>query len=112
MNKQVKFGDHLMSVLQTLGNPHKEYFKAQKLFLNYLELGIDVMFEHQELVVTKIVVHLNQPKQSDFCFYDRVDCHLTLEKNSSNAELKSSGKPDSELQAYLYDKMHQPEQDK
>lgn len=59
MNKHVCFGDHLMSVLQTLGNPNKEYYKAQKLFLNYLELGIDIMFEHQELVVTKLIIHLN-----------------------------------------------------
>ena len=39
----VLFGDHQMDVLRILGNPNKEYYHEDGLFLNYLELGFDVM---------------------------------------------------------------------
>ena len=39
----VLFGDHQMDVLRILGNPNKEYYHEDGLFLNYLELGLDVM---------------------------------------------------------------------
>lgn len=97
MNIRVAFGDHLMSVLQKLGNPNKEFYQNKKLCLNYLELGVDIIFEHHELVVTKFVAHLNSPLMSDFWFYDRADCVISLEKESSNAELAVSGKPDKDL---------------
>jgi len=35
----------MISVLNTLGNPNKEYYKNEKLFLNYFELGIDIEIE-------------------------------------------------------------------
>ena len=37
----------MMEVLDTLGNPNKEYHKVQTncVFLNYFELGLDVMIE-------------------------------------------------------------------
>jgi hypothetical protein len=34
---QVYFGDHKMDALRILGNPNKEYYKDDKLILNYLE---------------------------------------------------------------------------
>jgi hypothetical protein len=39
----VYFGDHLLDVLRILGNPNKEYFKENSQFLNYLEIGLDIM---------------------------------------------------------------------
>jgi hypothetical protein len=32
-----------MDVLRILGNPNKEFYHEGNLFLNYLELGIDLM---------------------------------------------------------------------
>jgi hypothetical protein len=36
------FGDHKMDVLCMLGNPNKEFYDQGNLFLNYLDLGIDI----------------------------------------------------------------------
>jgi hypothetical protein len=40
--KLILFEDPLMYVLSILGNPNKEFYKDDSLFLNYLELGIDI----------------------------------------------------------------------
>lgn len=42
---QILFGDHLMDVVRILGNPNKEFHNEGKLFLNYLELGFDLMVD-------------------------------------------------------------------
>ena len=36
------FGDHKMDVLRILGNPNKEFYDQGNLYLNYLDLGIDI----------------------------------------------------------------------
>ena len=41
----VLFDDHLMDVLRILGNPNKEYYNENALFLNYLDLGIDLKID-------------------------------------------------------------------
>ena len=43
MHKRVYFGQTLTNVLERLGNPNKEYHKGEQIFLNYFELGLDVM---------------------------------------------------------------------
>jgi len=43
MSKRVLFGQTLTNVLDVLGNPNKEYHKGEQIFLNYFELGLDVM---------------------------------------------------------------------
>jgi hypothetical protein len=56
----VLLGDHKMDVLRILGNPNKEYYKEDSLFLNYLELGMDILIgPHYR--VTKIILHTNHP---------------------------------------------------
>lgn len=82
LSKELAFGDTLMSVLQSLGNPSKEFYEGEKHFLHYLELGLDVIFEPQKNQVKKMVLHLNDPKMSDFGFYERIDCNLLLTKKT------------------------------
>ena len=46
MSKNIYFGQSLIEVLERLGNPNKEYIKNEKQFLNYLELGIDILIDN------------------------------------------------------------------
>ena len=71
MTKEVHYGQSLVSVLTTLGNPNKEFYKDEYLYLNYFELGLDIQFEHRDCTVNKIIVNLNFPEMTNFCFYDR-----------------------------------------
>ena len=59
MNKRVYFGQLLMEVLERFGNPNKEYYSQESLFLNYLELGIDIMIQNIDHTVKKIILHAN-----------------------------------------------------
>lgn len=79
LQKRIFFGQPMPEVLDTLGTPNKEYHKVGQncLFLNYFELGIDVMIETQDYSVKKLVVHCNNPLMHDFCFYDR--CYFEMQ---------------------------------
>ena len=57
----ILFGDHLMDILRILGNPNKEYYKGNALFLNYLDLGVDVMLTGEDYRVKKFILHTNFP---------------------------------------------------
>lgn len=50
------------------------------LYLNYFELGVDIMIENQDFSVKKIIVHSNKLEMPDFCFYDRCSFELLLSK--------------------------------
>ena len=80
MLKRVSFGQTLTNVLDKLGNPNKEYHKGEQIFLNYFELGLDVMISAQDNTVTKLILHANNPEVPHFCFYERCFFELTLEK--------------------------------
>ena len=85
----LKFGDHIMEVLEKMGNPNKEYVNEQTVakvdvkeeepqaqpqnvfWLNYLELGIDVGLGALDSRVQKIIVRANHPEDANFAFYDR-----------------------------------------
>ena len=41
-NVNLYFGDHKLEVLRILGNPSKEFYDGGNLFLNYLDLGLDI----------------------------------------------------------------------
>jgi len=41
-NVSLYFGDHKLEVLRILGNPSKEFYDGGNLFLNYLDLGLDI----------------------------------------------------------------------
>ena len=74
----ILFDDHKMDVLRILGNPNKEYYKAggESLYLNYLELGIDIMIS-SDYRVGKFILHTNYPYHPYFCFHNR--CYYELE---------------------------------
>lgn len=73
----ILFGDHKMDVLRILGNPNKEFFKGDSLFLNYLDLGLDVMIAN-DFKVAKFILHTNYPYHPNFCFYSRCFYELAL----------------------------------
>ena len=50
----------MMDVLRLLGNPNKEYYKDDCMFMNYLELGFDLMIS-SDYIVKKIILHTNFP---------------------------------------------------
>ena len=66
----VLLGDHKMDVLRILGNPNKEYYKADTLYLNFLEIGIDVVMG-SDYRVSKLILHTNMAFHPHFCFYSR-----------------------------------------
>lgn len=80
MVKKVSFGMALAEVLQRLGNPNKEYYINNKLFLNYLELGIDILIDSVDFSVKKFILHANNAQMPDFCFYERCSIELILTK--------------------------------
>ena len=88
MSKKVDLGMTLGRVLEVLGNPNKEYHNNQSLFLNYLELGIDVMIKDE--LVHKIILHSNDIKMPQFCFYDRcyfeIDLERTVEEHANDIQ--------------------------
>lgn len=59
MSKSVYFGQSLTDVLEKLGNPNKEYHKTDRHFLNYFELGLDVVIVDSN--VSKLILHANNP---------------------------------------------------
>ena len=59
-----------MDVLKLLGNPNKEFYKEDGLFLNYLELGIDIMIS-KDFLVKKFILHTNFPTHPYFGFHNR-----------------------------------------
>ena len=69
-----------MAVLETLGNPNKEYHRGQLLFLNYIELGVDIAIETTGHTVYKFVLHTNSPRMPNFCVYDRCNFELELKR--------------------------------
>jgi len=71
MSKKIYFGQSLIEVLEKLGNPNKEYVKNDKQFLNYLELGIDILIDNVDNSVKKLILHTNYPQMPNFCFYER-----------------------------------------
>ena len=78
MNKNVYFGDCLVNVLEKLGNPNKEYHKGGYLYLNYFELGLDIVIENKDYSVKKMVVCANNLNMPDFCFHDRCSFELLI----------------------------------
>ena len=80
MSKKIGFGMPLVEVIQKLGNPNKEYYSNKKLFLNYLELGLDIMIDHLDYSVKKLILHANNTQMPDFCFYDRCMFEMVLKK--------------------------------
>jgi hypothetical protein len=86
-----------MDVLRMLGNPNKEFYREENLFLNYLELGFDVMVG-PDYLVTKFILHTNYPNHPNFGFHCRCNFSLTgfgqgsqmLPSPSNNDALKAS----------------------
>lgn len=74
----VFFGDHQMEVIRQLGNPNKHYYKDDSLFLNYLELGFDIMLG-TDYLVKKIILHTNFPNDPFFCFHSRCFYELNVQ---------------------------------
>lgn len=74
---KLKFGDKMIDVLAALGNPNKDFRDDSMIFLNYLELGMDLGFNDYGDKLEKIVLHTNHLKDSFFSFYDR--CYFELE---------------------------------
>ena len=62
-----------------LGNPNKEYYHDNSLFLNYLELGVDIMLSGVDFLIKKFILHTNCPYHPHFGFYNRCFYELTLE---------------------------------
>ena len=74
----------MQHVLRTLKNPNHNYKKeeegavgrASDYFLNYLNWGLDLLFDGTEHALKKIIVHNNLPVHPHFGFYDR--CNFVL----------------------------------
>lgn len=69
-----------MDVLRLLGNPSKEYHHDGSLFLNYLDLGIDLMI-NSEFTLRKIILHTNFVVHPHFGFHNR--CFFELDLSSA-----------------------------
>ena len=89
-HKKLYFGQSLTEVLEKFGNPNKQYFSKDKLFLNYLELGLDILICPNDFSVKKIIVHTNNTEMPDFGFYDRCPFQLKLKKRMEQREIKGN----------------------
>ena len=69
-----------MDVIRQLGNPNKHYYKEDTLFLNYLELGMDIVIGCDYLV-KKFILHTNYPNDPYFCYHSR--CFYELATQST-----------------------------
>jgi len=80
----VNLGDRMIDILRTLGNPNKDYrdSKTTTLYLNYLELGLDLAFSSGGENLEKIILHTNQFSDSYFAFYDR--CFFEIDDSQGN----------------------------
>ena len=76
-------------MLRIIGNPNKEYYKDGSLFLNYLELGLDIMIG-ADYFVKKIIMHTNYPYHPHFGFYNKCCYELSIESNANLPEIFSS----------------------
>lgn len=86
----ILFGDHLMDILRLLGNPNKEYHHEGSLFLNYLNLGVDLKID-SSYRLQKIILHTNQINHPHFGFHDRCFFELSIDHNlpsKNNNDLK------------------------
>jgi hypothetical protein len=88
--KKLYFGQSLTEVLEKFGNPNKQYFSKEKLFLNYLELGIDVQICPLDFSVKKIIVHTNNTEMPDFGFYDRCPFTMKLKRRMEQREIQGN----------------------
>ena len=86
-----------MDVLRLLGNPNKEFYKDEGLFLNYLELGIDMMIG-KDYTLKKIILHTNFPTHPFFGFHNK--CFYELKVDYDGALLKEERKDGEGLFKY------------
>jgi len=95
------FEDPLESVLSKLKNPNYIHYKTLNddyvyfdlkceneetpsnpdYFLNYFNLGLDIMFDGDKNTVKKIKLYTNNPFSSNFGIYDRCNFSLELNRN-------------------------------
>lgn len=74
----ILIGDHLMDVLRLLGNPNKEYYHEGNLFLNYLDLGINIMVG-ADYFTKKLILHTNFPYHPHFGFHNRCFFEVSMD---------------------------------
>jgi len=96
----INFNEDVESVLRKLKNPNSSYYKTNvvdeyinlnynsnpnietsDMFLNYYNLGIDILIDSSSHKVKKIILHSNNPFESLFGIYDR--CNYFIEFNKS-----------------------------
>lgn len=70
-----------MDILRLIGNPNKEYHHEGCLFLNYLNLGIDLKID-TNYRLQKFILHTNQIYHPNFCFHDRCFFELAIDNNN------------------------------
>lgn len=58
------------------------------MFLNYLELGVDILIDNVDWSVKKFILHANNSQMPDFCFYDRCCFELLLSKQVAADQLE------------------------
>lgn len=78
-----------MDVLRLMGNPSKEYHSGGNLFLNYLDLGLDLMIT-ADYTLKKIILHTNHVNHPHFGFYNRCFFELDLTKNTLKLPVNQS----------------------
>jgi len=71
----------LIDALQILGNPNKEFYKREVVVLNYFNRGFDLVVDHKNSIVQKIILHTNSAEHPYFTFYDR--CHFKINVKGS-----------------------------
>ena len=71
-----------------LGNPNKHFYRNDALFLNYLELGFDLMISPTDYTVKKFILHTNNPNDPNFTFHNRCFYELHLPPNTPKKEIE------------------------
>lgn len=102
MKKTIKFGDTVQDVLSEIGSPCQTFFKSEDkmiihssqtdkyrslthsdYFFNYITLGLDILFDGNNHVAKKFILHTNHPNHYNFNIYYRCNFNIVLSGKSS-----------------------------
>ncbi|ESO04072.1 hypothetical protein HELRODRAFT_187040 [Helobdella robusta] len=92
--QEINFGDTTQDVISKIGSPSRMHYKdydkmkihcpkkhnmcynTSDYFFNYLNYGVDILFDARTHVVKKLVMHTNFPNHFNFNIYYR--CHFQI----------------------------------
>eukprot|EP01092_Planopodium_desertum_P016622 TRINITY_DN9327_c0_g1_i1.p1 TRINITY_DN9327_c0_g1~~TRINITY_DN9327_c0_g1_i1.p1 ORF type:complete len:182 (+),score=5.59 TRINITY_DN9327_c0_g1_i1:1-546(+) len=109
----IRFGDTPQDVVSAIGAPSDLYYKIDDFragkpsrsgyFLNYYDLGLDLLIDISTNTVIKIIFHTNFPCHMSFNQYAKCNFHYPLASDAGK-ELNADSKWDDVKDFFILDK--------